>query len=124
MQDFLRRQLSRVPGAGAISQTARDLQALDPKDAFLALTAAEENQSKIVAGFRFQGSPDDADKIVTVWRQNILGADAPAQQPDSDKHQIRISQAVSTPVFPPFPARPPACPAHPRITSAQSATPG
>ena len=93
VQDFLRKPLSRVPSANSVSQTARDIQQLDPKEAFCAVTSAENDQPKIVAGFRFRGSEDEAEKVIAGWRQQLLGTSSAAATPetmDYQQHKIQI----------------------------------
>jgi hypothetical protein len=96
VQEFLRRPLSQVPSAGSISQTARDIEHLDPKDAFFAVTSAEKDNPKIVAGFRFHGTPEEAERVVGGWRQNLLGAQVtktPAETIDYQQHKIQVYRA-------------------------------
>jgi hypothetical protein len=98
VQEFLRRPLSQVPNVSSISQTARDIEQLDPKDAFLAVTAAEKDNQRVVAGFRFHGTPEEADRIVAGWRQKLLGAqisNTPAETIDYQKHQIQVYRVPS-----------------------------
>src|SRR5436190_23211259 len=61
VQDFLRKPLGKVPKRDAASQTLREIEQLDPKDAFFALTSIDNNNPKFVGGFRFRGSPEDAE---------------------------------------------------------------
>src|SRR3954470_13707355 len=56
VQDFLRKPLSHVPHSGATAQHSKELQELDPKDAFIALTSTENDQPTLLGGFRYRGS--------------------------------------------------------------------
>ncbi len=98
VQDFLRKPLSLVPSANSVSQTAHDVQQLDPKDAFCAVTSVENDQPKIVAGFRFRGSEEEAEKVIGGWRQKLLGTSNAAAAPetmDYQQHKIQIYRVAS-----------------------------
>jgi hypothetical protein len=73
VQDFLRKPLSNAKGTDVVSQTLRELQQLAPKNAFLALTSIENNNPKIVGGFRFDGSQEQAEQTIGKWRSALLG---------------------------------------------------
>ena len=55
VQEFLRKPLTKVPKKDATSQTLREIEQLDPEDAFVAVTSIDYNNPKIVGGFRFKG---------------------------------------------------------------------
>ena len=98
VQDFLHKPLSRVPSSASVSQTAHQIQQLDPKDAFCAVTSAETDQPKIVAGFRFRGSEDEAEKVIGGWRQQMLGTSRAASTPealDYQQHKIQVYRVAS-----------------------------
>ena len=71
MQDFLQKPLTRLPAAGAVRGKLQDFQALEMKDGFLAITAWENNQPKMLGGFRFKGSAAEAEKVVGNWRARL-----------------------------------------------------
>ncbi len=71
VQDFLRKPLSNVPKTDALSQTLLDIEQLAPKNAFIALTSIENNNPKIVGGFRFRGSQEEAERIIGKWRSML-----------------------------------------------------
>jgi hypothetical protein len=56
VQDFLRKPLGNLPKTDAASRTLREIEQLDPKHAFLALTSMDSNNPRFVGGFRFRGS--------------------------------------------------------------------
>ena len=58
VQDFLQKPLTKMPKTGTVRQKLQELQTLEMKDAFFALTSWENKQSKILAGFRFKGTPE------------------------------------------------------------------
>src|SRR5438552_16805192 len=72
VQDFLRNPLSRLPKRDATAQTLQEIEQLDPKDAFVALTSIDNNNPRFADGFRFRASQYAVDAIVgtcrTEWR--------------------------------------------------------
>jgi hypothetical protein len=73
VQDFLRKPLGNVPKTNAVSQTLLDIEQLAPEDAFVALTSIENNNPKIVGGFHFRGSQEEAERIIGKWRSTLIG---------------------------------------------------
>ena len=99
VQDFLRKPLSRVPKAESVSQTRRELEQLNPKDVFLAVTSVENDNAKVVAGFRFAGSEADAEKIVGRWREKLMGNNTAGTVPettDYEQHKIQVYRIGAT----------------------------
>jgi len=75
VQDFLRPALaglSNLPKTNAASQTLQEIEQLDPKHAFLALTSIENNNPRFVGGFRFGGSQEQAERLISRWRSTFL----------------------------------------------------
>ena len=93
VQDFLK-PISNVPQGGATSDTLNDLERLDPKDAFLAVTAIENNNPHFVGGFRFHGSQTNADAIVAKWRSRLVHDNSAHETVDYEKHKIDIVGAA------------------------------
>ena len=94
VQDFLRKPLTRIPRAGSFSQTSQEIQQLDIKDGFMAVTSIANNPPKLVAGFRFRGSQDEAEKIIAGWRSQMLRKNAPgttSETIDYQQHKIEVS---------------------------------
>ena len=73
VQDFLRKPLANVPKTNAVSQTLLDIEQLAPENAFVALTSIENNNPKIVGGFHFRGSQQEAERIIGKWRSTLTG---------------------------------------------------
>ena len=99
VQDFLRKPLSLAPGRSTVSRTTSELERLDPKDLFFAVTSAEKDQPNIVTGFRFKGSQEDAEKIIGGWRQKLLGTHGGATGPetlDYQQHKILVYRVAAT----------------------------
>src|SRR5437660_11964779 len=71
VQDFLRKPLANLSKADAVGQTLREIEQLDPKNVFLALTSIEGNSLTFVGGFRLRGRPDDAERVVGKRRSQV-----------------------------------------------------
>ncbi len=97
VRDFLGKPLGLLPGRQSVAQTGSDLQTLDPKDLFLAVTSASDDKSKLVAGFRFRDSPEEAEKTIGPWRRNLLGTSAASQPEEQEyqQHKIQIYRVAS-----------------------------
>jgi hypothetical protein len=94
VQDFLNKPLSRVPQRATAAATASDIERLDPKDAFAAVTSIENNNPHFVGGFRFRGSQSDAEEIVGKWRSQIVRDAEVHESLDYERHKIDIVGAA------------------------------
>jgi hypothetical protein len=92
VQEFLQKPLTKLPRRDAVSETIREIENLDPKDAFISVVSIEENIPKVLAGFRFRGSREEAEKVIGQWcRQSLnLGPNTPHQTIEYAEHQIEI----------------------------------
>src|SRR5260370_20428481 len=97
VQDFLRKPLSKVPKKDAASQTLRDFEQLGPKDAFFALTSIDNNNPKFAGGFRFRGSPEDAERVIGKWRSNFLEKNPGAKREKLQYEHHEIEMVAATP---------------------------
>ena len=97
VQDFLRKPLSKLPKKGAASQTLRDFEQLDPKDAFFALTSIDNNNPKFAGGFHFRGSPEDAERVIGKWRSNFLEKNPGAKREKLQYEHHDIEMIAATP---------------------------
>jgi hypothetical protein len=90
VQEFLRKPLANMGRKDATSQILHEIEQLDPKDAFAAVTSVDYNNPKMVGGFRFKGRQEDAEKIVERWRARLLTQNRTAQreQLQHGRHQI------------------------------------
>ena len=68
LQDFLQKPLSKTPKSEAVRQKLQQMESLQMKDAFLAITSWENNELKMLGGFRFKGKPEEAEKVIGKWR--------------------------------------------------------
>ena len=73
VQDFLRKPLGNIPKMNAVSETLLEIEQLAPKNAFVALTSIDNNNPKIVGGFQFRGSQEEAERIIGKWRSRSMG---------------------------------------------------
>ncbi|PYL60838.1 MAG: hypothetical protein DMF31_03560 [Verrucomicrobia bacterium] len=90
VQDFLRPALGRlanIPKTNAASQTLREIEQLDPKHAFFALSSVNNNSPKFVGGFRFRGRQQEAEAIINRWRSTFL-----AQNPSAKREKLQYQQ--------------------------------
>jgi hypothetical protein len=94
VQDFLQRPLARTPQRDTTSQTLREIEQLDPKDAFLAVTSIDNNNPRFVSGFHFRGSRDEADSIIGKWRSALVKNGSTRESVEYERHKIDIVGAA------------------------------
>lgn len=87
VQDFLRKPLGNLPGQDTASQTLRDIEQLELKNAFLALTSIADNAPSLVGGFRFRGSQEDAERVIGKWRDTFL-----EERPGTKREKIQYQR--------------------------------
>ncbi|MGH8102253.1 MAG: hypothetical protein ACREIW_13210, partial [Chthoniobacterales bacterium] len=86
VQDFLHKPLSRLPGKSAASEVLGQIERVAPKDAFFALTRADQSSWTFVAGFQIRGNQRDAENLIDDWRGKLrVGARAPVEY---QRHRI------------------------------------
>jgi len=97
VQDFLRKPLANLPKRDAASQTLREIEQLDPKNAFFALTSIDNNSPKLVGGFRFRGSIADAERVIGKWRSTFLEKNPGAKREklQYERHGIELVTAAT-----------------------------
>ena len=94
VQDFLNRPLSRVPQRDTAADTVSDVERLDLKDAFVAVTSIENNNPHFAGGFRFRGSQSSAEEIIGKWRSRIVRNASVRESADYQQHKIDIAGAA------------------------------
>src|SRR5437773_3493771 len=97
VQDFLRKPLGNLPTQNAFgAQTLGEVEQLDPKHAFLALTSMDNNNPRFVGGFRFRGSQEEAERIISRWRSGFLGQSPSAKREklQYQRHEIELVTAA------------------------------
>jgi hypothetical protein len=91
VQEFLHNPLTKLPKKAAASQTLREIERLDPKNAFFALTSMANDSPKVVMGFRFREDPNSAEKIITGWCSEALGNPSNRETIEYQRRKIHIS---------------------------------
>src|SRR6202045_444977 len=94
VQDFLNKPLSRVPQRATVADTAAEIERLDLKDAFVAVTSIENKNPHFVGGFRFRGSQSNAEEIIGKWRSQIVRDASAHESVDYVQHKIDILGAA------------------------------
>ena len=94
VQDFLNKPLSKVPRSDTVSETVSDIEELDLKDAFIAVTSIDNTEPHFAGGFRFHGSQSEAEKIVGRWRSQIVRDASAHESQDYEQHKIDIVGAA------------------------------
>ena len=94
VQNFLNKPLSRVPQRARAADTAGDIERLDLKDAFVAVTSIENNSPHLAGGFRFRGSQSNAEEIIGKWRSQIVRDASAHESVDYEQHKIDIVGAA------------------------------
>ncbi len=98
VQDFLRKPLGTLPTPKAFgAQTLQEVEQLDPKHAFLAMTSMDNNNPRFVGGFRFRGSQEEAERIISRWRSAFLGQTLGAKREklQYQRHEIELVTGAS-----------------------------
>lgn len=96
VQDFLRKPLAKIPKGDTASETLREIERLDAKNTFFALTSIDNNSPKLVGGFRFRGSPKDAEQVIGKWRTHFLEKNpgAKLEKLQYQRHEIELIAAT------------------------------
>jgi hypothetical protein len=108
VQDFLRKPLGNAPKTDSVSQRLLEIEQLAPKNAFVALTSLDNNNPKIVAGFRFQGSQEEAERIIGKWRSMLMAQNSTLsrEKVQYQGHEIDViksnSLSIATAYDPPW----------------------
>src|SRR5882724_3477449 len=90
VQDFLRKPLAKLSKKDAASQTLREIEGIDPKNAFFAVTSMTNDSPKIVVGFRFRENQNRAEKIIAGWCSEALGDPRDRETIAYQRHKIHI----------------------------------
>jgi hypothetical protein len=95
VQDFLAKPRTKISPHEDLGPTLQECEALQIKDAFLAVIAIEHSAWKIVGGFRFAGDPASAEKITAGWRTKGFGqaSDLKQETLEYQGHQIQSDTA-------------------------------
>lgn len=99
VQDFLRRPLDHWRQQNPFSQTASEIEQLDPKDAFVAFFPSETNENTFLAGFRFRGKQEAAEQIINRWREKIHQTSSKPETIEYEKHKIDVYAGIPASVI-------------------------
>jgi hypothetical protein len=97
VQDFLHKPLASLPKRDATAQALQEIEQLDPKDAFVAITSIDNNNPRFAGGFRFRGSQDAAEAIVGKWRAKLLEKKPTAKREKIAYQQHQIETIAAAP---------------------------
>jgi len=90
MQDFLRKPMAQIPKRDTTAETLRDVEQLEIKDGFAALTSIENNNPVLLAGFRFGAKRSNAETIIGKWLGQISAPPANRQKIQYEQHEIEV----------------------------------
>ena len=97
VQDFLHKPLANLSTPKAFgAQTLLELEQLEPRNIFIALTSLENSSPKLAGGFRFRGSIADAEQVIGKWRSKFLerNPDARREKLQYEHHEIELIAAT------------------------------
>ena len=100
VQDFLRparEGLGNTSKTDAVSQTLVEIEQLAPKNAFVALTSIDNNNPRIVGGFHFRGTQEEAERIIDKWLSRLTGQTSSPQREKMQYqgHEIEVTKTGS-----------------------------
>src|SRR4029453_13504523 len=96
VQDFLPKPLGNVPKQNLASQTLQEMEQLDPKNVFFALTSISDSAPSVVGGFRFRGTQGAAEGAIGKWRAMLLEQrpGTKAEKLQYQGHEIDVATAT------------------------------
>ena len=97
VQDFLRKPLGNASKTDAVSQTLLEIEQLAPRNAFVALTSIDNNNPKIVGGFHFRATQEEAERIIDKWLSRLTGQTSSPQREKMQYqgHAIEVTKTGS-----------------------------
>src|SRR6266480_619279 len=95
VQDFLRKPLDNMPTPKAFS-TLQEMEQLDPKNVFFALTSISDSAPSVVGGFRFRGTQEEVEQVIGKWRAMLLdqGPETKGEKLQYQGHEIYVAKAT------------------------------
>jgi hypothetical protein len=85
VQNFLRKPLDNMSTPKTFA-TLEEMEQLDPKNVFFALTSLSDSAPSVVGGFRFRGTQEDAERVIGKWRAMVL-EQRPGTKAEKLQHQ-------------------------------------
>jgi hypothetical protein len=97
VQEFLRNPLAQQQNASP-GESAKQMEQLGIRDAFAAITSiGPDNLPRVVAGFRFSGKREDAEKFIARWQQTSSRVETTEyQQHKIDVFNFGVSSLAET----------------------------
>src|SRR5207249_11736311 len=95
VQDFLRKPLDNMP-APKVFVTLQEMEHLDPKNVFFALTSISDSAPSVVGGFRFRGTQEEVERVIGKWRTMLLdqGPETKGEKLQYRGHEIYVAKAT------------------------------
>ncbi len=95
VQEFLQKPLTKVPHGSTARSDLQQFVKIQPEDIFVAVTAWSDGP-QVVGGFRFQGKPEEVEKVVAPRRAALLRQFPQARRATQEyqQHQIEIIGAA------------------------------
>jgi hypothetical protein len=94
VREFLQKPLSKIPQKNETSQKLKQIEQLELKDAFLAVTSIANNDVKLVGGFRFSGKSQEVEALIGHWRAKLLATFRNAKRETIDYQQQKIETSA------------------------------
>ena len=95
VHDFLHKPLSRLPDKSSASQTIGQIERVAPKDAFFALTRADQSSWAFVAGLQIRGNQRDAENLIDDWRGKLRSRSRATVEYERHKIDTMALQSVT-----------------------------
>ena len=90
MREFLQKPLSHIPRKNEAPQKLKQIEQLELKDAFLAVTSIANDEVKVVGGFRFKGNSQHVENAIGNSRAKLLATFPNAKRETIDYQQRKI----------------------------------
>ena len=94
MREFLQKPLSNIPRSNEAPQKLKEIEELELKDAFLAVTSIANNDVKVLGGFRFKGNSQDVEQRIGRSRAKLLATFPNAKRETIDYQQRKIETSA------------------------------
>ena len=96
VQDFLRKPMANISKGDVAPRTLQEIKQLAPKNAFIALTSIDNNNPKLVGGFRCRGNKEEAEGIIDRWRSGLMGQNSSVkiEKVQYQRHEIQVAKAA------------------------------
>jgi hypothetical protein len=74
-----------------------EIEELAPKNVFVAVTSIDNNNPRIVGGFHFRGTQEEAKRIIDKWRSRLMGQNSisPREKMQYQGHELEVTKTGS-----------------------------